>query len=127
MRGALVSVLATLAALVGCSGASKTESDSGARSCPGIAPSCPKNAAGEPSYASDVAPILDDNCVGCHSPQGGYGFDLVTYSEVQTQALQGDLITWISDCSMPPSTYPPLTTAQRQTLLDWLACGAPDN
>jgi hypothetical protein len=51
----------------------------------------------------------------------------VTYEEVYDQAQEGDLISWISQCSMPPSSYPPLTTAQRQTLLDWLACGAPNN
>jgi hypothetical protein len=127
MRHALISILAALAGAIGCSGAGPTASDSGARSCPSIAPSCPKNAASEPSYAKDVAPILADSCNGCHSPDGGYGFDLVTYSEVRTQALQGDLVTWISDCSMPPSSYPPLTTAERRTLLDWLACDAPDN
>jgi hypothetical protein len=106
----------------GCSSSGNSSPDATAPSCPAIMGSCPK---APPSYARDVEPILQDNCVPCHSPQGGYGYDLVTYTEVFDQA--GAVVSWISDCSMPPATYPPLTTAQRQTLLDWLACGALDN
>jgi hypothetical protein len=112
-----------------CSSASSSTSgdpaDSGAAACPSLAGNCSKIVKANPSYARDVAPILQDNCVTCHSPKGGYGYNLVTYEEVHDQA--GAMITWISDCTMPPSTYPPLETTQRQTLLDWLACGAPNN
>jgi hypothetical protein len=112
---------------VGCSSAAGDPPDSGVKSCPPVVGSCSKDVASDPSYADEVEPILKNNCAVCHSPEGGIGYDLVTYAEVHGQAEQGDLISWISECSMPPSSYPPLTTAQRQTLLDWLACGAPDN
>jgi hypothetical protein len=118
-------LLLLLVCSAGCSGSNGEPSYSGTTSCPNIVGTCPKAVASNPSYASDVEPILQNNCAVCHSPDGGYGYDLVTYAEVYDQA--GAMVSWISECSMPPSSYPPLTTAQRQTLLDWLACGAPDN
>lgn len=30
-------------------------------------------------------------------------------------------------CNMPPNGATPLTAADKQLLLDWLACGAPNN
>lgn len=120
-------VLPLFAWAVGCSGSKDDLSDSGAGSCPSLVVSCPTDVADDPSYANEVEPILQNNCAVCHSPDGGYGHDLVTYEEVYDQAQEGDLISWVSQCSMPPSNFPPLTTAQRQTLLDWLACGAPNN
>jgi mono/diheme cytochrome c family protein len=119
------SILLLLACASGCSGSDGNPSPSDVTTCLELVGSCPKAVASYPSYAKTVEPIFQNNCVGCHSPAGGEGFDLVTYPEVYNQA--GAMVSWISECSMPPPSYPPLTTAQRQTLLDWLACGAPDN
>jgi hypothetical protein len=41
------------------------------------------------------------------------------------------MLTVLVQCSMPPPDAAPPTTlpdsAQRQTMVSWLACGAPDN
>jgi hypothetical protein len=91
-----------------------------------------------PSYKTDVTPILRDNCAPCHYPGGieSYNPALVFDSYVNVDnadtAMQGQLYA----CEMPPvmgipklgvQPAPPLPEKDRETLLDWLRCGAPDN
>jgi len=37
------------------------------------------------------------------------------------------VLTRIYGCVMPPASAPPLTPEERQTLLSWFVCGAPEN
>jgi len=96
--------------------------EAGTAECPSLVRACPRQV---PSYAHEVEPLLANRCVVCHSPYGGYGFDEETHAEVAAQS--GAMLTQVADCMMPPSGMAPLTTAERQALLDWLVCGAPDN
>ncbi len=82
-----------------------------------------------PSYESDIAPLLDRACNStCHAPGVG-PWPLTDYSDVY--AWSSAIAFDVSDCAMPPldagAGNGPLSDAERATLLDWIACGAPDN
>jgi hypothetical protein len=78
-----------------------------------------------PSYENEIAPILRNACIPCHSPSGSAGFDETTYAEVYGE--YGSILSQVAVCAMPPLNGPPLTDAQRVALTAWLRCGAPDN
>jgi mono/diheme cytochrome c family protein len=77
-----------------------------------------------PTYTADVAPIFAVSCVDCHSSDGGPNFSpLGTYPQVVAQRQA--VLTQVLTCLMPIAPVPPLTEAQRQTILSWLVCGVP--
>jgi hypothetical protein len=97
---------------------------------------CPE--AGSPSFATDVFPkVFVPVCDSCHAPGEHEVSPLLTnYREIYgptTGPSAGSKAKTIftrvfNDCSMPPSDAPlPLDADQRQILLDWFACGAPDS
>ena len=105
------------AVAAGCSGSG------GGSSCPNDLPAtCPSDAAG---YAATVAPILAVRCVACHSPGGTSAHYLQTYAEVSD--LKGAVLDQVYSCRMPQAGSTPLTDTERQALLGWLVCGAPDD
>jgi len=53
-----------------------------------------------PTFAQDVAPILHEKCSACHRPGGPAPFDLLTYEDARTQALQ--ILGAIEEGRMPP-------------------------
>lgn len=92
---------------------------------------CPE--AGAPSFADDVYPnVFVPVCGNCHAP-GGQEANRPLTSYQQIYGTNGNGAREIFNqvflsCLMPPSNAPvPLTDTQRQTLLDWFACGAPDS
>jgi hypothetical protein len=111
----------------GTDGGGEAGADSGgdaARSCPSDLPaSCPGI---KPSYHRDVVPILSAACIHCHSPTGIGGYSETTYADVYQQ--RSAILDQVYSCLMPPaSRYGGLTIGQRETLLAWLVCGAPEN
>lgn len=99
--------------------------------CTSSAPNCPKDEpascpADVPSYATDVAPLIQQYCSECHNPQGS-AFDqpISTYSELYQRRL--DVLDEIYECEMPMSPAPQPALTNRVTLLTWFICGAPDN
>jgi hypothetical protein len=92
--------------------------------CPILTYECP---AEPPSYANEVAPLFAAHCNQCHSGQEPTGpwplnnpIDIGDWS----LSIRADL----EDCLMPPpDSKAPLSDADRQTMHDWLACGAPNN
>ena len=91
--------------------------------CPNLSTTCPDP---KPSYASDVRPIINARCTTCHSPGGQEASrDFTTYGGVfqQRQAV----LTQAYSCRMPPAGNAQPTTQERQTLVAWLVCGAPNN
>jgi len=93
-------------------------------SCPRDKPSsCP---ATPPSYANDIAPLIDQYCSQCHNPQvSAFDQPLSTYSDLF--ARRQDVLDQIYACQMPMPPAPQPTTAERVTLLTWFVCGAPNN
>jgi hypothetical protein len=90
--------------------------------CPNAPSVCSKPI---PSYGTVIEPILKANCVPCHGPTGTAGYSEATYDRVAKQ--EEPIFSMVAGCEMPPSSYPPLMAEQRDELLDWLVCGAPDN
>jgi hypothetical protein len=94
--------------------------------CPeGGYPACPTVM---PSYGAQVRPIVDVWCAPCHFNGGsgtGKGYDFSTLA-----GLRGGLSTNLTDlhtCRMPPEDAAALSPANRETLIEWLVCDAPDN
>ena len=93
---------------------------------------CPANAAATPtscpsdppSYVSDVAPIISQECLSCHAESGEESsIPLETYDEVFSERTVAQ--DQVESCAMPQSGS--LSDSQRTTLLTWFACGAPNN
>ncbi len=93
-------------------------------SCPNDLPaSCPATV---PSYQSTVAPIINLRCVTCHSPGGQEASrPLQTYAEVYSE--RSAVLNQVYACNMPPGSAAKPTEQERQALLTWLVCGAPQN
>jgi len=95
-----------------------------------------------PSFASQVSPVLQDNCVVCHSDSyksGGWSAatvqDVVNSGDHGPAVKPGDatnsllarklLGTQAEGSIMPPGGMLPKETVQ--VILDWITAGAPDN
>jgi hypothetical protein len=112
-------LLAVVAAAGGCYG-SGAEPDACPRDLPAACP------AQVPSYATDVAPVIETHCVTCHGPNGPASMlDFRTYDKVF--AKRTSILSQVYSCRMPPHGSPAPTPQERATLLDWLVCNAPDN
>ena len=92
-----------------------------------------KPAAGVPTFAKDVAPILYKNCVECHRPGQIAPMSLLTYEDVRPWAKS--IRDEVADGTMPPwhADAPHgsflnerrLTDAQKETITKWANGGAP--
>ena len=101
----------------GCRPAAVTLPTSEAQGCP----------ARPPSYRADVEPVLRGKCFACHAGNGD-AVDEIDLSKFETVhagrvALEGK----VRARAMPPAGRPELTDSERQMLLSWLACQAPEN
>jgi hypothetical protein len=98
--------------------------------CPSDLPSsCPTPV---PSYRADIVPVLETSCLYCHNPKGFAGHSEATYADVYAQ--RSAILDQVYGCMMPPATsctsgssFAPLSRGEREALLGWLVCGAPDN
>jgi hypothetical protein len=90
-------------------------------------------AAAVPTFAKDVAPILYKNCTSCHRPGEIAPMSLLTYDDARPYAKairdevgEGHMPPWHADA--PAGTFEnerKLNDAEKKTLLDWVAGGAP--
>jgi hypothetical protein len=132
---ALACAWTLIAALASCK---KTE---GVMCDPPVSPTCPGVS---PSFADDVYPnVFVPFCVSCHSSLGVEpSMPLTSYQQIygpMGAEAQRIFTQVFEDCLMPPSNAPAQfsdgdadagdasASAARQTLLDWLTCGAQDN
>ncbi len=121
---ALLSATASLSLAAACTGSDPSATSSGAAACPDDLPAaCPSV---QPSYAKDVAPVVQQACTPCHAPGGQQSNrQLVTYAGAFGN--RSPMLNQVHACRMPPRDAPPLDAEGRKVLLDWLVCGAPDN
>ena len=94
----------------------------------------PESAVANPTYTKDIAPILFKNCTGCHRPGEIAPMSLLTYDDVRPHAKairdevsEGHMPPWHAEA--PAGTFlneRSLTDAERKTLLQWVAAGAPE-
>jgi mono/diheme cytochrome c family protein len=92
--------------------------------CPNDLPmACPSPA---PSWSGDLAAIVAARCATCHAPGGSVSEKPLTdYAEVYQRRVT--ILTEVYACQMPPVGADLLSAAERQDLLAWLVCGAPNN
>jgi hypothetical protein len=79
-----------------------------------------------PSWKTSVQPLIAQQCGSCHTQNGSDAtrpFD--TYAQVSREP--GAMLDQIFACTMPPALDTVLQPSERQTLLTWLVCGAPEN
>ncbi|MBC8140416.1 MAG: DUF1592 domain-containing protein [Armatimonadetes bacterium] len=114
-RTALLYLLPTATLAVAVAGVSLT-----AAAKPPAAPKKPTNAA--PTFARDVAPLVDKYCIGCHTadaPSGG----VVLAGLTKTNTLMKNRKDWeqvasnISSKHMPPMGMPAPSDAEREKLV----------
>lgn len=87
------------------------------------------------SYRAEVQPIFDARCVACHG--GTQGLYLTDYESVMRGGAHGPVIVpgdpassrllWYVSSGYMPYGGPTLTQDQIQTLVNWVAAGAPNN
>jgi hypothetical protein len=81
-----------------------------------------------PTYTTNVKPIIENNCLSCHSLAGGEIPTMETYSQVRDAAENGNMICRIDDQScgavMPQSGRMPQTRIN--TIKKWTANGFPN-
>lgn len=92
-----------------------------------------RNTSGAPTFASDVAPILYKNCVGCHRPGEIAPMSLLTYADarpwakaIRDEVSERNMPPWHADA--PKGTFHNergLTDDERDTLVRWANGGAP--
>jgi hypothetical protein len=87
-----------------------------------------------PTFNRDVAPIIFENCVGCHHPGGNTPFSLVSYADVRKRSKLIRKVT--AERFMPP--WMPeqghgdfvgvrrLNTQQVTTITAWVNSGSPE-
>jgi hypothetical protein len=97
----------------------------GETSCPFDLPAnCPVP---PPSWSSQVQPLINQNCNPCHG-EGGVEqrlFDFTTYGNVVNN--RGSILTQVFACKMPPPDAAAPSQQERDALLGWLVCNAPNN
>jgi Flp pilus assembly protein TadD len=85
------------------------------------------------TYAKDIAPILNSQCIACHHAGGPAPFALTTYAEVRSHARQIADVTrthymppWLPDTKVSHFIDQlELSDAQIKTIQRWTASGAP--
>lgn len=110
---------AGLVAALGIASCAPNGSSSGyGGNCPTVNASCPSS---PPSYAATIAPIVNMNCIPCHSPTGDAS-DKPLGQYAGLYKYRTTSLSTVLTCKMP---LVPLS--DKKLFVEWLACGAPDN
>lgn len=82
-------------------------------------------------YSTNVQPLLQSSCVGCHNSSSlGGGIDLTTYANVKTQVTNGKLmgsINWSTGYSAMPKGGQKLSSCKINQIQKWITAGALNN
>ena len=86
-----------------------------------------------PTFVQDIAPILNENCVSCHSPGEIAPMSLRSYDEVRPWAksieravVARDMPPWDADPGFGPFVNDiSLSEAEIDTIGRWVSSGAP--
>ncbi len=85
------------------------------------------------SFANDINPILQNNCLGCHNNvTASGGFNVETYAGVQARVVAGNaggslLFQRVENDSMPAGGANPLLQAEKDLIETWIQEGALNN
>jgi hypothetical protein len=94
--------------------------------CPSDLPKSADCSSLTPSYASDVSPLISEHCLPCHFA-GNTLSSVVLTDQPSVFKNRSVELTQVYRCNMPPSGATPLSAAERQLLLQYLVCNAPNN
>ena len=76
------------------------------------------------TYDTGIGELLTERCSPCHATDGVEAVRVLTdYRHVFGQRT--GIGTQLVACVMPPAGAPTLSSTERQQILDWLTCGAP--
>ena len=76
------------------------------------------------TYDTGIGELLSERCSPCHAADGVEAVRILTdYRHVFGQRT--GIGTQLVACAMPPVGAPPLSSSERQQILDWLTCRAP--
>ncbi len=83
------------------------------------------------SFALHIAPLIENNCKGCHSGSApSAGINLVSLSDIQAAANNGSLygaVAGLPGYTAMPYNQAPLNDCQIEQIQQWTEAGAPDN
>ncbi len=84
------------------------------------------------TYENTIEPIINNNCIGCHSnpPQNGAPFPLTNFEQVFLRADNGQLIRAISRQTGEPRAMPPSGRLPQPTIdqiEQWIENGLEEN
>lgn len=82
------------------------------------------------AYSTEIKPILDRSCVGCHKPGALSGnIDLSTYNAAKAQATNGNLYGSVSHSTgyVPMPEGGKLSSCEIDQIKAWVDAGAPNN
>jgi hypothetical protein len=119
--GQIYAIAGSVAGLMpDCSG------DQSPKGTAGTIPECstpnPMCAAPYPTYAKDMAPILNANCANCHRP-GGENTQVLLDTYENASAAATKAYPFAAHCQMPPPPLAPLAADQINTFACWLSHG----
>jgi hypothetical protein len=113
-------------ALAGACGGSSSDTGPAAVACPNLGElTCPSP---PPSFKTQVQPIIESRCYGCHGPGGVEvaSTNLTSYDQIVQK--RGDILAQITSCKMPQADAGQLTVEELTTFVEWLGeCSAPNN
>jgi len=83
------------------------------------------------SYSKTIAPIMNANCIGCHSTAVASGSVIVdTWTGLNTVALNGNLwggVSWAPGYINMPKSSSQLSPCDLAKIKNWINQGAPNN
>jgi len=124
-RRAAANKVALLPLLVAALGFLGCGPGGGHANCPFETPVCPDP---QPSYAGEVAAIIQQFCVGSHGPGGQESIrPFATYDDISMNSYAGPMQRQLLGCLMPPGDAPQPSPEKKAVLVGWLTCGAPNN
>lgn len=81
------------------------------------------------TFAADILPIIQQNCMGCHNANNPEGsLSLTNHAEIQATALLGGLMNRLNGIGgiMPPNSNG-ISTCDKNRIQQWIDAGAPNN
>lgn len=78
----------------------------------------------KPTYADDIAPIIERRCLTCHYGEPDGPWPLTSYGHVAD--WHDGIFAVMLNCAMPPpASGMAMPVAERVRVLEWLRCGLP--
>jgi hypothetical protein len=74
-----------------------------------------------------VQSIIASRCGSCHYDGGQQAADMNLGSYDAVFQERSTVLSQIYNCRMPPAGEPKPTVAEREAMLGWFVCGAPNN